>query len=171
MTRACTRSGRMAWVCGPGSVPLLYCRYAVEICQLHEPCAAAPTLVLPPTSATAISSRGHGTAMISSIGEGQSITIGSTTGHRELFCASSADGRRARVARGGRPPKESPTERTGCFVAAAAMLDPISFLTPQKVTLAILARLSVQHDDADDSEIERQAWAYVHAIDVSLRPD
>jgi hypothetical protein len=52
MTRACTRSGRMAWACGPGSVPLLYCRYAVEICQLHEPCAAAPTLVLPPTSAT-----------------------------------------------------------------------------------------------------------------------
>ena len=51
------------------------------------------------------------------------------------------------------------------------MLDPISFLTPQKVTLAILARLSVQHDDADDSEIERQAWAYVHAVDGSLRPD
>jgi hypothetical protein len=46
MTRACTRSGRMARACGPGSVPLLYCRYAVEIYQLHEPCAAAPTLVL-----------------------------------------------------------------------------------------------------------------------------
>jgi hypothetical protein len=39
-----------------------------------------------------------------------------------------------------------------------AMLDPISFLTPHKVTLAILVRLSVQHDDDDDSEMERQAW-------------
>jgi hypothetical protein len=38
------------------------------------------------------------------------------------------------------------------------MLDPISFLTPHKVTLAILVRLSVQHDDDDDSEMERQAW-------------
>ena len=52
-----------------------------------------------------------------------------------------------------------------------AMLDPISFLTPHKVTLAVLVRLCVQHDDADDSEIERQAWAYVHAVDGSLRPD
>ena len=38
------------------------------------------------------------------------------------------------------------------------MLDPISFLTPHKVTLAVLVRLSVQHDDADVSEMERQSW-------------
>eukprot|EP01043_Picozoa_sp_COSAG02_P022287 COSAG02_NODE_1154_length_14189_cov_10.515614_13_plen_383_part_00 len=38
------------------------------------------------------------------------------------------------------------------------MLDPISFLTPHKVTLCVLVRLSVQHDDVDDSEGERQSW-------------
>ena len=67
--------------------------------------------------------------------------------------------------------RRPPTGRGGCFIAAAALLDPISFLTPHKVTLAVLVRLCVQHDDADDSEIERQAWAYVHAVDGSLRPD
>lgn len=38
------------------------------------------------------------------------------------------------------------------------MLDPISFLTPHKVTLSVLVRLSVQHDDEDDSEGEHQSW-------------
>eukprot|EP01043_Picozoa_sp_COSAG02_P029357 COSAG02_NODE_1824_length_10760_cov_8.583154_11_plen_303_part_00 len=38
------------------------------------------------------------------------------------------------------------------------MLDPISFLTPHKVTLCVLVRLSVQHDDVSDSEGERQSW-------------
>lgn len=38
------------------------------------------------------------------------------------------------------------------------MLNPISFLTPHKVTLAVLVRLSVQHDDSADSEAERQSW-------------
>ena len=38
------------------------------------------------------------------------------------------------------------------------MLDPISFLTPHKVTLSVLVRLSVQHDDEADSEGERQSW-------------
>ena len=43
-------------------------------------------------------------------------------------------------------------------MAGREMLDPISFLTPHKVTLAVLVRLSVQHDTIDDSEGERQSW-------------